>query len=383
MRAAVLLLALTLTPLFAQRVPIPGDTESSLEQGVEMFQSGRYQEAIAAFQKAAEFDPSDATALLYLGIAHTTQYIPGLQTPENTAHAKQANAAFLRVIEIAPANKTAFQYLASLCFREAQVLTDQEARIRKLDEARTWYQKLLLLDPQDKQGYQFVAMIDWMKCNPELMNARARLGMKPGDSGPLTDPALRQSLSVKYSPAIEDGIASLKKALEIDPQFEEAMTYMNLLIRARADLRDSTAAYQNDVKEAETWTQKAVETRNVRARFQGSPQRIRTAQPPSLITKVEPVYPPLARQARVQGTVRFTAIIGKDGRVQNLQLVSGPPLLVVAAQEAVKQWVYKPTLFNGEAVEVVTRVDVNFVLPAKEGKDRDHASAAAIGGKAK
>ena len=383
MRAAVLLLALTLTPLFAQRVPIPGDTESSLEQGVEMFQSGRYQEAIAAFQKAADFDPSDATALLYLGIAHTTQYIPGLQTPENTAHAKQANAAFLRVIEIAPANKTAFQYLASLCFREAQVLTDQEARIRKLDEARTWYQKLLLLDPQDKQGYQFVAMIDWMKCNPELMNARARLGMKPGDSGPLTDPALRQSLSVKYSPAIEDGIASLKKALEIDPQFEEAMTYMNLLIRARADLRDSTAAYQNDVKEAETWTQKAVETRNVRARFQGSPQRIRTAQPPSLITKVEPVYPPLARQARVQGTVRFTAIIGKDGRVQNLQLVSGPPLLVVAAQEAVKQWVYKPTLFNGEAVEVVTRVDVNFVLPAKEGKDRDHASAAAIGGKAK
>src|ERR1051326_6525014 len=139
MRAAVLLLALTLTPLFAQRVPIPGDTESSLEQGVEMFQSGRYQEAIAAFQKAADFDPSDATALLYLGIAHTTQYIPGLQTPENTAHAKQANAAFLRVIEIAPENKTAFQYLASLLFREAQVLTDQEARIRKLDEARPWY----------------------------------------------------------------------------------------------------------------------------------------------------------------------------------------------------------------------------------------------------
>jgi hypothetical protein len=64
-------------------------------------------------------------------------------------------------------------------------------------------------------------------------------------------------------------------------------------------------------------------------------------------------------------------------------LVSGHPLLVAAAQRAVKQWVYKPTLFNGEPVEVVTRVDVNFVLPAKGGKDRDRASTAAITGTVK
>jgi TonB family protein len=83
----------------------------------------------------------------------------------------------------------------------------------------------------------------------------------------------------------------------------------------------------------------------------------------NLITQVAPTYPPLAKAARVQGTVRFDATIGKDGTVQNLHLVSGPPLLVQAAMQAVRQWVYKPTLLNGQPVEVVTTIDVNFELP--------------------
>lgn len=95
------------------------------------------------------------------------------------------------------------------------------------------------------------------------------------------------------------------------------------------------------------------------------PERIRVGgnvQAANLVRKITPVYPPLAKQARVQGTVRFTAIIGKDGTIQNLQLVSGHPLLVPAATDAVKQWVYKPTLLNGEPVEVITQIDVNFTL---------------------
>src|SRR3954447_26949675 len=96
-----------------------------------------------------------------------------------------------------------------------------------------------------------------------------------------------------------------------------------------------------------------------------TPQRIRVGgnvQAANLVRKITPVYPPLAKQARVQGTVRFTAVISKDGTIQQLQLVSGHPLLVQAAQDAVKQWLYKPTLLNGEPVEVVTQIDVNFTL---------------------
>jgi protein TonB len=81
-----------------------------------------------------------------------------------------------------------------------------------------------------------------------------------------------------------------------------------------------------------------------------------------LLKKVVPVYPPLARQARVSGTVRLIGVIAKDGTIQQLQVASGHPLLVKAALDAVRQWIYRPTLLNGQAVEVIAPIDVNFTL---------------------
>jgi TonB family protein len=95
------------------------------------------------------------------------------------------------------------------------------------------------------------------------------------------------------------------------------------------------------------------------------PQRIRVGgnvQEAKLVNQPNPVYPPLARQARIQGTVRLDVIIGRDGAIANLQVVSGHPLLVPAALEAVRQWKYQPTLLNGKSAEVVTQIDVNFTL---------------------
>lgn len=85
-------------------------------------------------------------------------------------------------------------------------------------------------------------------------------------------------------------------------------------------------------------------------------------QAAKLVNRVQPMYPPLARQTRISGTVKLHAIIGKDGTVQQLQVVSGHPLLVQAALDAVKQWRYQPTLLNGEPVEVDTEIDVIFSL---------------------
>lgn len=98
---------------------------------------------------------------------------------------------------------------------------------------------------------------------------------------------------------------------------------------------------------------------------QTKPQRIRVGgavQAANLLTRVQPVYPPLARQTRVSGTVRLRVTIGKDGAVQQLEVLSGHPLLVQSAMDAVKQWRYKPTLLNGAPVEVDTEIDVNFSL---------------------
>ena len=105
--------------------------------------------------------------------------------------------------------------------------------------------------------------------------------------------------------------------------------------------------------------------RNAAAAMDTAPQSIRVGgnvQNANLISKVDPLYQPLARQAGIQGTVRFNTTIGIDGHVQNLQLVSGHPLLAAAAMQAAEQWVYKQTLLNGYPVPVITTIDINFTL---------------------
>lgn len=96
-----------------------------------------------------------------------------------------------------------------------------------------------------------------------------------------------------------------------------------------------------------------------------TPQRVRVSQGVTqglLIRKVSPTYPPLARQARIQGSVLLQAEISKGGDIENLRLISGHPMLAPAAIEAVKQWKYKPYILNGEPVEVETQITVNFTL---------------------
>jgi protein TonB len=96
-----------------------------------------------------------------------------------------------------------------------------------------------------------------------------------------------------------------------------------------------------------------------------TPQRVRVSQGVTqglVIRKIQPTYPPLARQARIQGQVVLQAEISKDGAIQNLRLISGHPMLAPAAIEAVKQWRYKPYFLNGEPVEVETQITVNFSL---------------------
>ena len=98
------------------------------------------------------------------------------------------------------------------------------------------------------------------------------------------------------------------------------------------------------------------------ARSQANPSWGQCANGYNLVNRVLPIYPPLAKTAHIQGVVRFTAVISKDGSIQQLRLIDGPPLLIAAAQSAVSRWSYRPTLLNGQAVEVVTTIEVRFTL---------------------
>jgi protein TonB len=96
----------------------------------------------------------------------------------------------------------------------------------------------------------------------------------------------------------------------------------------------------------------------------GSTNAVSGPQPP-LIRQVQPVYPPLAKQARIEGMVALKATIAKDGTVQDVTVVSGHPLLLQAAMDAVKQWIYQPTLLNGQPMELSTQINLNFALPSE------------------
>jgi len=351
------------------------------ESGVEAYKNSHYREAVEDFQKSVELNPKEVEPRLYLASAWISQYIPGDVSPENLDLQHQAEIEFNRVLQLDPGNLTAMQSLASLSFIEVQGMTNMDEKIRKLDKAASWYRRVLAVDPRDSEAYYSLAVIDWVNWYPNFIRARADLRMRPEEPGPLIDSAVRQSLLQRYSALISDGIANLDKALEINPQYDDAMAYMNLFIRERADLRDTPEEYKRDIEEADQWVQKALDSKKMRATTASSstephppppppgdrqtPQRIQAGSVltnNNLIRRVQPVYPQEAKTARIEGTVRFSAIIGKDGRIWNLQVISGHPLLVESALAAVRQWEYKPTLLNGQPVEIKTTIDVNFTL---------------------
>ena len=304
---------------------------------------------------------------MYLGEAWVAQYIPGAVSSENVELARKAEAEFHEVLKIEPGNETAVVSLASLKYQQAQGQQNAEEKQRMLEEAAAWYERAVGMDPGSTDSYYSLGVISWAKWYPAWIAAREQIGMKPNDPGPLTDPVVRARLKEQYGTVLEHGISNLEKALELDPMYDDAMAYMNLFVRERADLDDTPEQYAADILAADQWVQKTLETKRFKAAKaqQPPPRRIRvegSVQQGKLIGRVDPVYPN-ETGVRVQGEVRLAVVIGTDGHVQNVQLVSGHPLLAKAAMDAVRQWQYSPTLVNGEAVEVETQVDINVALP--------------------
>lgn len=224
-----------------------------LNKGVQAYKNARYPEAIEHFKQAIALDPSFPTARLYLATAYMVQYIPGAESPENLQLAENAHQEFLRVLEQDPKNEVAVASIASLYFNQ-----------KKFDEATEWYKKLIEVSPANKEAYYTLGVIAWTKAFQENAEARAKLGMRPEDPGPLKDKKVRDQLRQNNLAMIEGGMKNLEKALQIDPQYDDAMAYMNLLYRQRADLQETSEAYKQDVDVADNWVQKTLETKKLK-----------------------------------------------------------------------------------------------------------------------
>ncbi len=239
-------------------------SRDQLNKGVTAYKNAKYAEAIDNFKTAIALDPTNPNAKLYLATAYMTQWIPGADSPENQQLADQAKKEFMEVLSNDPKDKIALASLASLSFNQASALTG-DAKTAKLDEARDWNMKLIQADPKNKEAYYSIGVISWSKWYPALGKARAELGMKPEDPGPIKDTKVRDELKQKYSTVIDEGMQNLQKALEVDPEYDDAMAYLNLLIREKADLADTKQEYEQQVKVADDWVQKALETKKKKA----------------------------------------------------------------------------------------------------------------------
>ena len=215
-----------------------------------------------------DLDPTFATARLYLATAYMNQYIPGAESPENVEMAKNALANFQKVLEADPKNATAVESIASLYYLESQGTTKLEEKLARLENARQWYQKLTEVDPNRKEAFYSLGVIAWAKWYPDWNSARSKAGMKPDAPGPLKDKKAREELKAKHGQMLESGIASLQRALEIDKEYDDAMAYLNLLYRERADLADTSEGYKKDTEMADDWMQKALDTRKMKAERQ-------------------------------------------------------------------------------------------------------------------
>jgi tetratricopeptide (TPR) repeat protein len=244
------------------------EARDNLNKGVQAFKSAKYSDAVEFFKRSIELDPSYPTAKLYLATAYMSQYIPGAESPENLAYAENAIKYFMEVLRDDPNNKTAIKSLASLAYQQSSGAPTTEEKLARLDKAAEWNRRLIQVDPKEKEAYYSLGVIAWAKFYPAWMAARTKLNMKPDEPGPLKDKKVRTELREKYWELIEDGIQNLKKALEIDPEYDDAMAYLNLLHRERADLHDDVAAYKKDIEEADMWINKTLETRKIKAERQ-------------------------------------------------------------------------------------------------------------------
>jgi tetratricopeptide (TPR) repeat protein len=241
-----------------------------LNKGVQSYKSNRYEEAIDHFQKAVSLDPNLIVAHMYLATAFAQQYIPGVDAEDNNRFAQQAIEQYKRVIDSNTGKDQQINSTKGIAYLYLQM--------KKFDDAKNYYRKAAEMDPNDPEVYYSIGVIDWTQSYQPRMEERAKLGLKPEE--PLKDKKVCASLKEKSGSVIPDGIETLNKALQLRPDYDDAMAYMNLMYREKADLEcDDPAARAADLKTADQWVDKTREVKKAKAAKQPGATGITMDQP--------------------------------------------------------------------------------------------------------
>lgn len=239
-----------------------------LNKGVQSFKNAQFDAAVENFKEAKELDPDLLNARLYLATAYASQYIPGAPSDENMRHGNEAIAEYRGVLEKDANNLSAIDGLASIMYQMAGQPFDP----KKFEESKRFHEQHIALKPQDPQPYYSVGVIDWAlayRGNTEMRAEynRAHINKQVKDTEALP-PDVRAAYTQKYGTMVDDGIAALKKAVEVKPDYDDAMTYLNLLYRRKADMVESASERDALEKQADDLLDKVKEIKQKRAEQQ-------------------------------------------------------------------------------------------------------------------
>ena len=244
--ASSLVAAQTTTP-----APEPPDTsfQAAMDYGAAAYKVARYDAAIAHFKAALAIDPDSAKASLFLGIAYNSEVVPNLDTPENLANAKSAIAALKAVPDTAPEYLTALRQIAAV---HRNVQQDEDAIKAELH--------VLELEPSDPEAHYTIGVIEWKHSYANARDILAANNLVDDGVGNSTLPqSACLNLRSRNAPLVADGLGHLTRAIELRSGYDDAMQYLNLIYRRRADLACGNASErEEDLAKADEWTNKAM-----------------------------------------------------------------------------------------------------------------------------
>jgi len=246
--AMVLVFASNSTVACAQ---VPSATEE-MRAGLLAYKFFDYPGAAEHFKAALEINPDLTQARIFLAVAYAQQYIVGDDSAANVAMAEQAIDEFKKALSAKPTETEEYKALVPLA--------SLSYNLKRFAEAREYYGKAIELKPTEAHNYFMVGLIDGTEASLVQNKARSELGLT--ESQMISRPEACVSLRAQNQQKVEDGIQRMQKALELQPDSDEAMGYLNLLYRERAEYEcDDPEARRADLKAADEWTDKAIATK--------------------------------------------------------------------------------------------------------------------------
>jgi len=211
-----------------------------LNKGVAAFRNGQYDAAIEDFKQAKDLDPTLINARLYLATAYATEYIPGAPSDDNVRVGQQAVNEFQDVLSVDAGNVSAIDGIGSILFQMAGTPFTPD----KFEESKKYHEKHISLKPDDPDPYYWVGVVDWTlayRANAEMRQRYNSENPKKQikDADPLPD-KMRVDFTQQYGTLVDEGLKMLDKAVELRPDYADAMAYQSLLLRQKADESDAT-----------------------------------------------------------------------------------------------------------------------------------------------